>query len=273
MKITRKRKILLSILLTIQIVAVSVLGIFLFAKTGDSVEFSKMIPVVHGAGGIDGLAYLNSQESFDLFVAKGYKYFEVDFIYTSDNILVCSHEFDHIENYNFRNRPTYDEFKNSIIAGKYHTITIPWLVEQVNKFSNIKIIFDTKESNKTQVLIDAYNKFKKLGLVTGKSLIAQIYWVDAYDQIKDLELNDIWFTNYKAGYTQQEISTHFDKYQDVTTCILSEENFLQFVDEGLCINKKIGVHYGERTYNKSLLQKHAVDYLFVNFWTELGDIN
>lgn len=258
--------------------AIIVVAIFLFAvggcsKTDFKANIDAVTPVVHAGGGIDDLAYLNSQEGFNLFLEKGYKYFEVDFIYTSDNVLVCSHKFDHIDNYSFSNRPSFEVFKNSHIAGKYHTITMSWLAEQLEHHKDIKIIFDTKEQDKTQVLIDAYKRFLLLGIDTQKQFIGQIYWAEAYDQVKDLLLNEIWFTNYKAEYSQKELNDHFDKYADITTYILSEENFLRFAQQNIVLHKKIGVHYGEKVFDQSILQKHGVDYLFVNFWTELGDKN
>lgn len=264
--------------MSIVFLAMSFIAIFSLVFVGcgqnnDQVENKKITPVVHGSGGIDDLAYLNAQESFELFVEKGYKYFEVDFIYTSDNVLVCSHKFDHIGNYSFKDRPTYEVFKNSLIAEKYHTMTMPWLVEELNKNKDIKVIFDTKEADKTQVLIDVYNKFKMLGLDTDNQLIAQIYWADAYDKVKNLSVKEFWFTNYKAEYTQKELNSYFDRLNDVTTIILSEENFLQFAEQNIILHKDIGVHYGEKVFDLSLLEKYGIDYLFVNYWTELGDQN
>ena len=258
--------------------AIVIVAIFLFAvggcsQTDHKFNIDSVIPVVHASGGIEDLAYLNSQEGFNLFLEKGYKYFEVDFIYTSDNVLVCSHKFDYIDNYDFSNRPSFEEFKNLHIAGKYHTMTMSWLAEQLQQHKDVKIIFDTKEKDKTQVLIDAYKRFQLLGLDTQKQFIGQIYWADAYMQVKDLLLNEIWFTNYKAEYTQQQLNSLFDNNADITTYILSEENFLNFAQQKIILHKKIGVHYGEKVFDQSILQKNGVDYLFVNFWTELGDKN
>ena len=47
--------------------------------------------VAHAGGGIDGKAYTDSIDALDLNLKKGFTYFELDFVLTSDNNLVCMH--------------------------------------------------------------------------------------------------------------------------------------------------------------------------------------
>ena len=79
--------------------------------------------IVHGAGGLDGNSYLNSQEGFIYYVQNGYKYIELDFLYTSDGQIVCSHFFEHSDELNFYSRPTFEQFSSTLLEGKYHGIT------------------------------------------------------------------------------------------------------------------------------------------------------
>ena len=46
--------------------------------------------ITHALGGLDGLTYLNSRESFINYYDKGCRLFEVDLTQTSDGVWVCS---------------------------------------------------------------------------------------------------------------------------------------------------------------------------------------
>ena len=110
--------------------------------------------VVHAGGGIDNKAYLNSQEGFEKFANSDFNYIEIDFLYTKDKKIVASHLYEHLESYNFNNRPTYEEFKNTLLDSSYHSITFDWLIERLLYYPNIKIIFDTKEKDTIALLKD-----------------------------------------------------------------------------------------------------------------------
>ena len=53
---------------------------------------SKPLMIAHAGGGIKGQNYSNSIEALDLNYAKGFRYFEIDFSWSSDRQLVCLHD-------------------------------------------------------------------------------------------------------------------------------------------------------------------------------------
>ncbi len=227
----------------------------------------KTLIVAHASGGIDGKIYLNCQEGFNLFLNGGCKYFEVDFAYTSDNVLVCSRRFDHMGDYNLDNLPTLEQFCSTLIDGQYHSITIGWLAVKMKENKDIKIVFDAKGKGKMSVLQDVCSKLTEWGVKTQNQLIAQMYYRSDYNTLINLDLYEIWFTNYKSNWTQKQLNSNL-KDMNISAIIITDEDFTKFCNEGWILNYKVGVHYGEKEFDQNLLKLHHIDYLYLNYLTE-----
>lgn len=52
----------------------------------------KITPIAHAGGGIQSSTYTNSFEALNLNYSKGFKLFELDLVWTTDNQLVCLHD-------------------------------------------------------------------------------------------------------------------------------------------------------------------------------------
>lgn len=242
----------------------------LFCACQSQTQKQKTLIVAHACGGIDGKTYLNCQEGFNLFLESGCKYFEVDFAYTSDNVLVCSHRFDRMGDYDFDNRPTLEQYCSTLIDGQYHAITIGWLAERMKEHKDIKVVFDAKGSKKINVLKDACERLSEWGVKTQNQLIAQMYFKSDYEVLKNLNLYEIWFTNYKVNWTQQKLNKNLAD-MDISAIIITDDEFKSFNEEGWILNYKVGVHYGEKAFDKSILNLHHIDYLYLNYLTEWQD--
>lgn len=258
----RKRRILLPIIFLLCFVMGN-----LFCACQSQTPKQQTLVVAHACGGIDDKVYLNCQEGFNLFLNSGCKYFEVDFAYTSDDVLVCSHRFDHMGDYGLNNRPTFEEFCSTLIDGKYHAITIGWLAERMKENKDIKVVFDAKGNNKMSVLTDVCNRLSERGVKIQNQFIAQMYYKSDYNVLKSLNLYEIWFTNYKVNWTQQQLNKNLAD-MDISIVIITDDEFRQFNNEGWVLNYKVGVHYGEKEFDKTLLKLHHIDYLYLNYLSE-----
>ena len=67
------------------------IGIFLIVAFSTNI-YSQPLMIAHAGGGINGINYSNSIEALNHNYAKGFRYFEMDFSWTSDNKLVCLHD-------------------------------------------------------------------------------------------------------------------------------------------------------------------------------------
>ncbi len=200
--------------------------IFLFSPVIVGLARIESLPitfnyVIHAGGGMDGTPYLNSQEGFLQNVQNGQKYIEVDFLYTSDDKIVASHLFEHNDGYSIKNRPTYDEFNSYKLEGKYTGMTFEWLLEQLEIFKDVKIVFDTKESDSLAILKDMLQIANDKDFDIYSRFIIQVYSLENYHDMKsNFDFKRYWYTNYKTEYSPIEIKKKFADYDDIDTIVL-----------------------------------------------------
>ncbi len=89
--------------------------------------------IAHAGGEIDGVKYTNSLEALNLNYAKGFRYFELDFIRSSDNKYVAAHDWKHwtsVVNYEGELPVSESVFKKFLIYEKYTSLTM----DKVNRW-------------------------------------------------------------------------------------------------------------------------------------------
>ena len=252
-----KNKLILSIFIMLLLIFNTILTVGCSSKSNNLNKY-----VIHATGGFDEEIYLNSKDSMLHYIKKGYKLFEVDFIYTQDGKIVCSHEF---EGFNTENNiPTYSEFMSNKVYGKYQTMDVEILCDIIKKYPKIKIIFDTKETDKIKIFQDLYNQFVEYGINVEKNLIVQVYSYSMYLSVKDYNVYEFWFTNYSMMYPQQLIINYFKNEKKVTTIVLSNNFYAKFLQEGIKLSKKIAVHGTSVQFSKKNTINYNVDYIFIH---------
>jgi len=104
--------------------------------------------IAHACGAVEpGYTYSNSKEAFLTSIERGYEFIEVDLDTTRDGVLVASHDWESF-NINANQAELQDsmlsleEFKNSVIYGKYTPITIEEIVDTLLKYPNVAIVTD-----------------------------------------------------------------------------------------------------------------------------------
>ncbi|HJV44347.1 MAG TPA: phosphatidylinositol-specific phospholipase C/glycerophosphodiester phosphodiesterase family protein [Bacillota bacterium] len=102
--------------------------------------------ISHGMGGIEGIDYTNSWEAFFHNYKRNFRIFEVDLTFSRDQQLVANHDWS-----GYAVPPTHDEFMQSKIKGKFHPMDLHGLIWLLEKFPDISIITDTKETDPKQI--------------------------------------------------------------------------------------------------------------------------
>lgn len=221
--------------------------------------------VIHAGGGIDGTAYLNSQEVFLQNAQNGQEYIEVDFLYTSDNEIVASHLFEHNTGYSINNRPTLDEFNSFKLDGQYTGMTYEWLLEQLELFPNVTIIFDTKESDSIAILQEMVQIANDNDFDIYHRFIIQVYSLENYLEVKSyFNFERYWYTNYKTQYSPMQIKNIFADYDDVDTIVLWTFDWWVVNQIGIDLGKNIAVHTVHTNLAVNFLATHGVDYIYVD---------
>lgn len=139
--------------------------------------------IAHAGGEIDGVSYTNCLEAVEKSISNGIKYIELDLALTSDNYLVCVHDWEKFNKYTLGKEsngsvPKYSDFTNRRILGKYHVITTEIIDSLLNanpdvflvldKISNPQIIERHLGKYKNRILVECfsyndYYKFEELG--------------------------------------------------------------------------------------------------------------
>jgi glycerophosphoryl diester phosphodiesterase len=104
------------------------------------------VVIAHAGGGIDGVAYTNSEEAVLHHLAAGARVFEIDFARTRDGVWVGTHDWPFWKRqtgFEGRLPPTYAEFAATRLR-PYTAITIPFLERIVARHPDVVIVTDTK---------------------------------------------------------------------------------------------------------------------------------
>lgn len=149
--------------------------------------------IIHAGGQIDGIAYTNSKEALEASCSKKPQVIEMDYLYTSDEELVCSHGWVDKEDPAYADQwadeslaPTKKEFMSRKIKGKYTPMTAD---ESIKILADSKkyLIVDTKSDKALSVYKDLIKSCDKQNLSWYKKMIIpQIYFVSEYDEYKDI---------------------------------------------------------------------------------------
>lgn len=227
-------------------------------------EFSY---VVHGGGAMDGQAYLNCQEGFNYYVQNGYNYIELDFLYTSDNEIICSHFLENVDGYDFYNRPSLEQFSTGLIQNKYHGITMEFLMQELKNNPQIYIIFDTKEAN-TEALLEDLTILLTQNEIDFNRFIIQVYSPENYNSIKqndDIKFERFWYTNYKLHLKSFEVLKYFEDCADVECYVLYINDWWVFTEFDFNTSKSIAVHTIHNRGFCDFITSKNVDYVFIDW--------
>lgn len=148
----------------------------------------------HAGGSIKGKAYTNSYSAVKNSLKKKQRLIELDFTFTSDEQLVCSHS--------WKTRLlTYDEFKNSKSSKKYGALSCGDVINIMASNKKMYLIVDAKSTN----IVDVYSELVRLCIESGNQIvldrvIPQVYSKEQYAQVKNIyQFKDWIFTVYRLG--------------------------------------------------------------------------
>lgn len=198
---------------------------------------------------------------------NGYKYIEIDFCLSSDNEVICTHYFDHIDNdFSFSNKPTKEKFENSLILGQYHPITFDYLLDKLIEYPDVKIIFDTKDNSNLNELIEKMCADSEARNFDIKNrFIIQVYSLSNYEDLQSFGFEEYWFTNYKVNYSMYQINYYFNDKANITCYVLAINNYLNFSQQGFGTEKDIAVHTVNDLSTIDELKNKGVEYIFIDY--------
>lgn len=152
--------------------------------------------VAHAGGGYKGLVYTNSIQALDA-NEKKFELFEIDFSFTSDDKLVCIHDWDISAELAFGRRfespPTLRQFNDFVSKNaKYKNCTLDTLVAWLRAHPGKRLVTDVKADN-LRALKKIVNTYPE---IVGR-VIPQIYHPCEYFEVKRMGFVDVILTLYR----------------------------------------------------------------------------
>ncbi len=161
--------------------------------------------IAHAGGGLNDKTYTNSMEALDYNINRGYRYFEIDLTFTSDNKLVCMHDWEEAYKRNFglepNGIPSFSEFQTTVKEhGKYTPCHLDRLKNWLILNPSAKIITDVRGDN-----LAALRKISETIKDAGERVIPQIYKPSSFEAVKEMGYQQVIWTLYRHGGTENTI--------------------------------------------------------------------
>lgn len=164
--------------------------------------FTKEKYIIHACGEVtdsDGNVYdyTNSKEALENALKNGNKLIEVDFHYTSDNVLVCGHAWGDLYLNDVQMTPgvspSYSDFVESRVQNRFTILSFDDIAGYMEKNKDIIVITDTKETD-----IDTYKMIAQNYPDLLNRFVVQIYHANEYGSVRKEGFKNIIYTLYEA---------------------------------------------------------------------------
>lgn len=160
--------------------------------------------IAHAGGGYNGISYTNSLEALEA-NKNDFNLFEIDLAFTSDEKLVCSHDWDHypkqIFGFDIGKVPSYEDF--TILAQqnkRFTNCTLESLIKWLDDNPHASVVTDVKKQN-----IKALEYIAKNFSNHTFRFIPQIYNLQEYQPVLEMGFEKIILTIYGWQAPEAEI--------------------------------------------------------------------
>lgn len=219
--------------------------------------------VAHAGGSINSLTYTNSLEALNLNYNNGFRFFEIDFEWTSDKQLVLLHDWGMCVSSLFGAKPgvySLNEFKNFKMITGTTQMTFYELVDWLKKHPDALAVTDMKRD-----VIPALRFISREYPDIKGRIIPQIYRFREYDEVIKLGFDDLILTLYKENY-QDENVIEFLKSHRVAAVTMPIDRAMTGLPVKL---KRMGIFVYAHTVNddelKNKLKSNGVDGFYTDF--------
>ncbi len=165
----------------------------------------KVLRIAHAGGGYKQKSYTNSYDALDFNYQKGFRYFEIDFSYTSDSHLVCIHDWEHSFKRSFgfdtKEKPTLKTFEFLVNnAAEFRKCTLTGLAKWMKAHPDAFLVTDVKEDN-----LDALSLIRKQIPSARERVIPQVYRPENYQKIKAMGYQQLIWTLYRYPGSPEKV--------------------------------------------------------------------
>lgn len=179
--------------------------------------------IAHAGGEISKMRYTNSLEALNHNYRKGFRYFEIDFEWTSDDNLVAIHDWNKSVIRLFEAKPkiySLSEFENASMINNLTQLSYENITKWIETYPDAYIITDVK-SNNTKALEQIFSKNSDII----NNIIPQVMSFEEFIFAKELGYTNIILTLYKTNYDTTEIVEFAEKNNVTWVTMHFQEGF------------------------------------------------
>ena len=183
--------------------------------------------VAHAGGAVDGETYLNTIEALDLNYARGFRFFELDFSWTSDRVPVGVHDWGQTYKRLFIDHssvPNLASFKKQDMKNGSTPVTFELLDQWLVAHADAWIISDFKNEN-----LNGLRWIKDNFPDVADRVIPQIYDPGEYNAVEMLGYQDMILTIYRLPQSADQNMVSFAQENDLFALTLPAYRFEQLM--------------------------------------------
>ena len=179
----------------------------------------QALRIAHAGGALGKATYTNSYQALEANLQKGFRYFEIDFVFTSDDRIVCLHDwkanFTRTFGFETEQRLSFEAFEKLVGENpKFTNCTLEGLASWLDEHPAAMVVTDVRGDNlKALKLI-----FDKLP-DAGKRVIPQIYDPQHFETVRDMGFEQIIWTLYRYRGSNYQVIQWADEWDGAKVAI------------------------------------------------------
>jgi glycerophosphoryl diester phosphodiesterase len=179
--------------------------------------------IAHAGGGLGKMTYTNSYQALNSSLENGFIYFEIDFTFTSDNQLVCLHDwganFKRVFGFETKRRLALEEFETLAEENtKFTNCTLDGLAVWMKKNPAAHIVTDVKGDN-----LKALKQIHDLLPNWKNRVIPQIYDPRNFAAVQNMGFQQIIWTLYRYPGNGFNVIQWIEKWEAAVAVTMPKE--------------------------------------------------
>lgn len=249
-----------------------VIGIFITILTlpgwahGENKDF-QAFRIAHAGGGLGKTTYTNSYQALSANLQKGFVYFEIDFTYTSDERLVCLHDweqnFKRTFGFDTDRRLSLEEFEQLVEDNeRFDNCTLDGLAKWMQSNPSAFLVTDIRDDNLKalklihEVIPDADNR-----------VIPQIYNPGNFRVVSDMGFQQVIWTLYRYSGSGYDVIQWVERWNATVAITMPKERAASALPNALGAR---GIPTYVHTINKKdemkmFIDKYGVTEIYTDF--------
>ena len=195
---------------------------FIAAADGGTTGF-QALRIAHAGGGLEKKTYTNSYQALDANIENGFRYFEIDFTFTSDDQLVCLHDwksnFKRSFGFETEHRLSLEEFQKLAEENtKFTNCTLTGLAGWMVENPVALIVTDVKEDN-----LKALKRIHEVLPDADTRVIPQVYDPVNFEEIHAMGFEQIIWTLYRYSGSDYQVIHWLDEWPSKVAVTMPKE--------------------------------------------------